>query len=40
MYIDDKYKFLEEAEKLGMATIQFINPDETRIKLRELGVDI
>jgi len=40
VYIDDKYKFLEEAEKLGMATIQFINPDETRIKLRELGVDI
>lgn len=40
VYIDDKYKFLEEAEKLGMATIQFINPDETRMKLRELGIDL
>lgn len=40
VYIDDKPNLLEEAEKLGMATIAFVNSDETRKKLRELGVKL
>lgn len=38
VYIDDKPNLLEEADKLGMSTIAFVNPDETRKKLIELGV--
>ena len=38
VYIDDKPNLLDEADKLGMSTIAFVNPDETRKKLRELGV--
>ena len=40
VYIDDKPNLLEEADKLGMATIAFVNADETRKKLIELGVDL
>ena len=40
VYIDDKPNLLEEADKLGMSTIAFVNPDETRKKLRELGVKL
>jgi len=40
VYIDDKPNLLEEADKLGMATIAFVNADETRKKLIELGVNL
>lgn len=40
VYIDDKPNLLEEADKLGMATIAFVNADETRKKLIELGVKL
>ncbi len=40
VYIDDKPNLLEEAKKLGMETIAFVNPDETRKKLIELGVNL
>jgi len=40
VYIDDKPNLLEEADKLGMATIAFVNPDETRKRLIELGVNL
>lgn len=40
VYIDDKPKLLEEADKLGMATIAFVNANETRRKLIELGVNL
>lgn len=40
VYIDDKSSLLEEANKLGMSTIAFINPDDTRKKLREIGVKL
>ena len=40
VYIDDKPNLLEEADKLGMSTIAFTNPDELRKKLRELGVKL
>ena len=39
VYIDDKPNLLEEADKLGMSTIAFINPNDTRQKLIELGLD-
>jgi len=40
VYIDDKPNLLEEADKLGMATIAFVNAVETRKKLIELGVKL
>lgn len=40
VYIDDKPNLLEEAQKLGMSTIAFVNAKETRKKLRELGVNL
>ena len=40
VYIDDKPNLLEEAKKLGMSTIAFVNPDDTRRKLIELGVNL
>ncbi len=40
VYIDDKPNLLEEAEKLGMSTIAFINADKTRKELRVLGVNL
>ena len=40
VYIDDKPNLLEEAKKLGMETIAFVNPNETRKKLIELGVKL
>ena len=40
VYIDDKANLLEEADKLGMSTIAFVNADETRKKLIELGVNL
>ncbi len=40
VYIDDNPKLLEEAERLGMSTIAFDSPNETRKKLRELGVNL
>lgn len=40
VYIDDKPNLLEEAQKLGMATIAFIDAEETRRKLIELGVNL
>lgn len=40
VYIDDKPNLLEEADKLGMSTIAFVNADETRKKLRELGINL
>ena len=40
VYIDDKPNLLEEAQKLGMETIAFVNPEETRNKLRALGVNL
>ena len=40
VYIDDKPELLEEAKKLGMETIVFINPDDTRKQLIKMGVNI
>ena len=40
VYIDDKPELLEEAKKLGMKTIAFINPDDTREKLINMGVNL
>ena len=39
-YIDDKPNLLVEADKLGMATIAFVNPEETRKKLIDIGVKL
>lgn len=40
VYIDDKPELLEEPEKLGMETIAFVNPEDTREKLNNLGVKL
>ena len=40
VYIDDKPNLLEEADKLGMATIAFTNPDSLRTALVSLGVKL
>ena len=40
VYIDDKPNLLEEADKPGMSTIAFTNPDELRKSLIEIGVKL